>query len=154
MKYLFLSDEWVEEAQRVYAEAGPVLGTGAEATPVKVNLVVSSVPFSGEPINAHIDTSGGTLTMGHGHLSEPDVTVSMDYATARALFVGGDAQAAMQAFLSGKIRIDGNLSKLLDPKSGIWPTSQPAGGSDQGGSQLLISFGAAPLTNRLQEITA
>ncbi len=43
------------------------------------------------------------------------------YDTARSLFVQGDVQAVLQAFLGGRIKVDGDLSKLLDPRSGIWP---------------------------------
>ena len=52
----------------------------------------------------------------------------MGYGTARSLFVAGDVQTVMQAFLGGRVRVDGDLSKLLDPRSGIWPaapTSRP-----------------------------
>lgn len=166
-KYPFLSNEWVDQAKRIYAEAGLVLGAGAEVSPVKVNLVVTEAPFSGDPVKAHVDTSGGAVAFGNGHLAEPDVTVSMDYLTARTLFVGGDVQAVMQAFLSGRVRVDGNLSKLLDPRSGIWPGSQASAGtaSEPGADSAVsgesqerppsLAFGGVPLqlAGRLQEIT-
>jgi hypothetical protein len=122
-KYPFLSDEWVTEARRIYAGAGITLDVGASAAPVRVNLVVTEVPFSEKPLDAHLDTTDGKVAIDTGHLPEADVTVSMDYATARTLFVGGDVQAVMQAFLAGRVRVDGDLSKLLDPRSGIWPGS-------------------------------
>jgi hypothetical protein len=168
-KYPFLSDEWVVEARRIYREAsgdGAFSGLGP-LTPVRVNLVVTEVPFSEGPLYAHVDTSGGSVLMEAGHLEQPDVTVSMDYPTARSLFVSGDAQAVMQAFLSGRIRVDGDLSKLLDPKSGLWPAS-PRGragtGTGPGGppSQLRLEAPGEPsprelaareLSARLQEIT-
>ena len=80
-------------------------------------------PFSERPIDAHVDTSSGGVAISTGHLPGPDVTVSMGYGTARALFVAGDVQTVMQAFLGGRIRVDGDLSKLLDPRSGIWPAA-------------------------------
>jgi hypothetical protein len=122
-KYPFLSDEWVAEARRLYAEAASALQPARPPAPVKVNLIVTEAPFSDQPVNAHVDTSNGMAAIGPGHLSDADVTVSTDYTTARALFIAGDTQALMQAFLAGRIRVDGNLSKLLDPASGIWPTS-------------------------------
>ena len=44
-KYAFLSDEWVGEAKRIYAEAGAGgVTTGAPGLrPVRVNLVVTEV---------------------------------------------------------------------------------------------------------------
>ncbi len=93
--------------------------------PVRVNLIVAEAPFSATALDAHVDTSSGRLNIDTGHLSDPDVTVSMAYSTARSLFVQGDIQAVMQAFLGGRIKVDGDLSKLLDPQSGIWPSSAP-----------------------------
>ncbi len=126
-KYAFLSDEWVGEAKRIYAEAGAggVIG-GADLAPVRVNLIVTEVPFSDSPVDAHVDTSGGRFDIDVGHVGEPDVTVSLGYDTARSLFVQGDVQSVLQAFLGGRIKVDGDLSKLLDPRSGIWPAGPSA----------------------------
>jgi hypothetical protein len=128
-KYAFLSDEWVGEAKRIYAEAGAggVSAGSAGLAPVRVNLVVTDAPFSSVPIDAHVDTSAGRFDIDVGHLGQPDVTISLGYDTARSLFVQGDVQAVLQAFLGGRIKVDGDLSKLLDPRSGIFPgTSGPA----------------------------
>ncbi len=149
-KYPFLSDEWVKEARRIYAGAGIALDVGASAAPVRVNLVVTEVPFSERPLDAHLDTTDGKVAIDTGHLPEADVTVSMDYATARTLFVGGDVQAVMQAFLAGRVRVDGDLSKLLDPRSGIWPGSlagAPGGwGAPQAGPNPGQGATATPST--------
>ena len=48
-----------------------------------------------------------------GHLVEPDLSVTMDFVTARALLVEGNPQAAMSAFMAGKIRIEGDMAKLM-----------------------------------------
>ncbi len=128
-KYAFLSDEWVGEAKRIYAEAGAggVTAGSTGLAPVRVNLVVTDAPFSSVPIDAHVDTSAGRFDIDVGHLAQPDVTISLGYDTARSLFVQGDVQAVLQAFLGGRIKVDGDLSKLLDPRSGIFPgTSGPA----------------------------
>jgi hypothetical protein len=140
-KYPFLSDEWVEEARLIYGQAradGPLLPAEGVA-PARVNLVVTEVPFSSSAVQAHLDTSSGELHIETGHLEHPDVTVSMAYATARSLFVAGDVQSVMAAFLGGRVRVDGDLSKLLDPRSGIWPGG--AGASPFGPS---TGAGAAP----------
>jgi hypothetical protein len=160
-KYPFLSDEWVTEARRIYSEAeassaGGVTG-GRAIAPVRVNLIVAEAPFSATTLDAHVDTSSGRLNIDTGHLSDPDVTVSMAYSTARSLFVQGDIQAVMQAFLGGRIKVDGDLSKLLDPQSGIWPTARPAGPAGSGGEgQQDLGFpkaDAEQIARRLQEIT-
>jgi len=161
-KYPFLSDEWVTEARRIYSEAetgsgGGVIG-GRAMAPVRVNLIVAEAPFSAAALDAHVDTSSGRLNIDTGHLDNPDVTVSMAYSTARSLFVQGDIQAVMQAFLGGRIKVDGDLTKLLDPQSGIWPSPPPAvgmGGSPEAGQQDLgfPKSDAEQIARRLQEIT-
>ena len=93
---------------------------------VRLNLIVTEAPFSAAMLDAHVDTSSGRIDIGTGHVEGPDVTVSLDYDTARSLFVQGDVQAVLQAFLGGRIKVDGDLSKLLNPQSGIWPGPAPA----------------------------
>ncbi|MGH8995812.1 MAG: SCP2 sterol-binding domain-containing protein [Acidimicrobiales bacterium] len=110
MPYQFLSDEWVAEARKIRAE---FKGLSAPVTnPLRINLVISEVPDSGS-IDAHIDTSGGEPDIERGHLESPDVTVTLDYDTAKALVVEGNGQAAMSAFMAGKLRVDGDMAKLM-----------------------------------------
>jgi putative sterol carrier protein len=48
-----------------------------------------------------------------GHLDTPDLTITTDYATARQIFLERDPQAGMQAFLGGKIRVEGDMTKMM-----------------------------------------
>ena len=41
------------------------------------------------------------------------VTVSTDWDTARKIFVDQDQAAGMQAFMSGKIKVQGDMTKLM-----------------------------------------
>jgi len=115
MPYDFLSDDWVAEARKIRAEfkglGGPTLH------PVRINLVITEVPWSG-PMEAHVDTSAGEPDIERGHLVDPDLTVTLDYETAKALLIEGSGQAAMQAFMAGKVRVDGDMSKLLAMQGG------------------------------------
>ena len=110
-KYPFLSDEWVAEARRLRDEAGAP--SQAPPAAVRVNQVVTDVPFGGGTIKAHIDTSSGEFRIDVGHLDDADATVTLEYGTAKALFVDGSAEAGMQAFLAGKVVIQGDLAKVL-----------------------------------------
>ena len=78
-----------------------------------MNLVINEVPFGEGSIDAHLDTSSGRIDLDEGHLEKADVSITADYATAKSLFVEQDPAAAMQAFMSGKIRVQGDLAKLL-----------------------------------------
>jgi putative sterol carrier protein len=110
-KYPFLSDEWVAAARQVRRELSG--NTSSSGPMVRVNLVVTEVPFGPGSLDAHLDTSAAEIDIEAGHLANPDVTLTLDYPTAKAILVEGHPQVALQAFMSGKIRVDGDLSKLM-----------------------------------------
>lgn len=112
-KHPFLSDEWIEAARRLRADHR---GAAPQAV-VRMNLVIEEVPFGDSTLEAHLDTTGGEVEIELGHLESPDVRVLLDYDTARAVLVDGDSQAALQAFMAGKIRVEGDLAKLLQYQS-------------------------------------
>jgi putative sterol carrier protein len=113
--YKFLSDEWVEEARKIRAE----LDSPATAPqPVKMNLVITDVPFGEGTVDAHMDTTSGELELETGHLEAPDVTATLDYETAKAMMVDANPQAAMQAFMAGKIKLQGDMTKAMALQSG------------------------------------
>jgi hypothetical protein len=135
MPYPFLSDEWLEEARRIRAEYE---GKGTSIPHVlRMNLVVTSVPFGERDIDAHLDTSGNELQLDTGHLDSPDLTITVEYDTAKAILVDGNPQAGLQALMAGKIRVDGDMTKLM-----ALQTAPPGAGS-----------AAAEMATRLKEIT-
>jgi hypothetical protein len=79
---------------------------------VRMNLVVTYTPFDAD-VQGHVDTTDGEVIIEDGHLDGPDLTVTVDYETARAIFIDQDAAAAMQAFMGGRIKVDGDLTKML-----------------------------------------
>ncbi len=110
-KYPFLSDEWVTEAKKIREEYRGQ--TGPIAHSVKMNQVITEVPFGSGTIDAHMDTSTGELTLDLGHIDNPDLKVTLDYNTAKAILVDGNPQAGMQAFMAGKIKVEGDMTKLM-----------------------------------------
>jgi putative sterol carrier protein len=107
----FLSDEWIEAARAIrekYIGQVPKIPFS-----VRMNQVITKVPFGEGTLRTHLDTSNGELVMDLGHIEGPDLTVTTDYETARLIFVGRDPQAAMQAFLSGKVKVDGDMTKMM-----------------------------------------
>lgn len=111
--YAFLSPEWIDSARTVRAEIGAD-DEAATGVGLRMNLVVEEVPFGDGSVEAHVDTTAGLLDVELGHLDDPDVKVRLDYETARAVLVDGDPQAALSAFMAGKLRIEGDAMKLLE----------------------------------------
>ncbi len=110
-KYNFLSAEWVEAAKALRDEFE---GDAPSAmNNVKMNLVITDAPFQDDDIQAHMDTTGGDPQMDLGHLDDPELTITVDWATAKALFVDNNPQAGMQAFMAGKIKVQGDMTKLM-----------------------------------------
>src|SRR5664280_69485 len=136
MPYPFVSDEWLEEASRIRAEYE------GKSLPfphvVRMNLIVTGVPFGDRDIDAHMDTSSGDLVLDVGHLETHDLKITVDYATAKAILIDGNPQAGMQAFMAGRIKVEGDMAKLM-----VLQTA-PVG----------VDSSAAEMANRLKEITA
>ncbi|MDG2307593.1 MAG: SCP2 sterol-binding domain-containing protein [Candidatus Binatia bacterium] len=112
-KHAFLSDGWLDTLialNEEYADKVP-----APAVKMRLNQNVSGVPFGDGAVQMHTDTTQGNPIVGRGHLENPEVTITTDYETARALVVMGDQAAAMQAFMSGKIKVDGDMTKIMVP---------------------------------------
>ncbi len=110
--YPFLSAEWIEAARQLRARhADDLPSPPAE---VRLNVVVTDIPHRDGDLQGHIDTTDGQgVIIEEGHLDEVDLTVTLDYGTARSAFIERDQQAVMQAFLGGKILVDGDASGLL-----------------------------------------
>ena len=124
MSFPFLSDEWMAAAKEIrdrHAGEAPAITQS-----LRINQVVTGAPFGDGTVHSHLDTSSGELVMELGHLDEPDVTVTTDYDTAKALFVDQDAAAGMQAFLAGKVQVQGDMMKLM-----ALQTSMPDGDAAQ-----------------------
>jgi hypothetical protein len=110
--YPFLSPEWIAAAKELY-EASAASGAGAAAPPMKMNQVITDVPFGDGTIDAHIDTSSGSTVMDLGHIEGAEVKITVPYAVAKSIFIDGDAAAGMQAFMSGQIKVEGDMTKLM-----------------------------------------
>ena len=117
MTHAFLTDEWmaaVREVREKYADQVPEV-----TTVIRINQVITEVPFGDGEVRSYIDTSSGAMTMDMGELDEPDATITTDYETARALFVDQDQAAVMQAFMGGKITVQGDMMKLMAMQTAI-----------------------------------
>jgi len=109
--YTFLSDEWMQATHEIRAKYESQLPPVTVS--IRINQVITDVPFGEGTINAHIDTSSGAFVFDIGELDEPDAVMMTDYETARALIVDRDPALAMQSFMAGKIRVQGDMMKLM-----------------------------------------
>jgi putative sterol carrier protein len=110
-KHEFLSEEWIVAAEEVREQYAGKATTAPP--PMRMNIVITEVPFGEGSMDAHIDTTGGEMSLDVGHLDDPELTVTVDYGTAKSIFIEQDQQAAMQAFMGGKIKVQGDLTKML-----------------------------------------
>lgn len=116
MAYKFLSDEWIAAVRKLREEFGE--DETAAPQPVKMNFNIIQVPFGEGTVEAHLDTTSGKAEMELGHLDGPDVTATLDYETAKRIMVDADPSAGMQAFMAGKIKLQGDMTKALAMQSG------------------------------------
>jgi putative sterol carrier protein len=110
--YAFLSSEWIE-ATRTLREEYRNRATPPSAPPIRMNLVINDVPFDDNVLNAHLDTTNGEPEIELGHLPNSELTVTVDYTTAKSVLVDGNMGAAMEAMQLGRIRVDGDMMKLM-----------------------------------------
>lgn len=111
-KYIFLTPEWMVAARTIRDQVSTPVGQPTQI--IRMNQTITDAPFNdGADIRIHLDTSGLKFTIEEGHIDDPDVTVTVDWLTARALLVEQDTQAAMSAFMTGKIDVSGDMMKII-----------------------------------------
>ena len=114
MPHPFLSPEWMEAVKAIrekYAEEASKVGTS-----IRMNQVITDAPTdvaAEGTIKAYLDTSSGDILLELGELDTPDLTLTTDYDTARKIFVDQDQAAGMQAFMAGKIKVQGDMMKMM-----------------------------------------
>jgi hypothetical protein len=117
-KHLFLSDDWFAIVDRLVEDMGADAPADADMV---MNLVVTDTPFGAER-HLHIGARHGRAHWGIGHSPDADLTVTTDYGTAREILLSGDPQAGVNAFMTGKVRVQGDLTKLLAGTQGGAPS--------------------------------
>jgi hypothetical protein len=111
MSHPFLSDAWMEAARSIRLK---YQGQTAPVTmAIRMNQVITDVPFGEGVVKAFTDTSSGEVVMELGELANADVTITTDYETALKILVEQDQAAAMQAFMAGKVKIQGDMMKMM-----------------------------------------
>ena len=68
-------------------------------------------------VDYYLKTSGGTANLALGTLDDADVTVKQSYDTAVAISKG--ELNTQTAFMTGKLKVSGNLAKLMMHQSAV-----------------------------------
>ena len=124
----FLSDEWFAKVDELRAAAGDIEAPAALADLV-INITIGT--DNGEKQMALV---GGMLEQ--GHQADAPTTMILPADLAKRIFIEGDQSAGMQGFMSGQIRVEGDMSKLM-----ALQTAQPTGAQVE-------------LMKKIQEVTA
>lgn len=101
----FLSDGWFGEVERIQNEVD--VPVPAAIKDLKINMQVTGAP-SGD-IAFRMDS--GRLC--RGHAADAPTKLVIPFATAKAMLIDQNQQAVMQAFMSGQIRVEGDMAKLM-----------------------------------------
>jgi len=110
----FLSDEWFSKVKELTEDAGELNIPG----PLKDLTINLNVTLADNSIkNVHL--AGGQFTQ--GTKAGAPVTVSLPADIAKKIFIDMDQQAGMQAFMSGQMRVEGDVTKLM-----VLQTVQPS----------------------------
>jgi hypothetical protein len=116
--YPFLSDDWFDAVQRIVGESNVEIPAHAD---LLMNLIVTETPFGADRL-LHVGAKGGSPAWGLGHADGADLVLTTDYTTARDIFVSGNPAAGMQAFMEGRVKVQGDLTKLMAAQvSGVGP---------------------------------
>jgi putative sterol carrier protein len=116
MAHAFLSDSWFKEAERLREEINPPVPDAIKN--IVVNLVVKNGPQG--DVEARIQ--GGKFEKGLASNAPTKLTVPYD--VAKAMFISGDQQASMQAFMTGQIQVEGDMAVLMQMQMAGAPSAE------------------------------
>ena len=57
---------------------------------------------------------------------EAPTKLTVPYEVAKKVFISGDQQAAMQAFMSGQIKVEGDMTKIMAMQAAGAPSPEQA----------------------------
>ncbi|HEX5655846.1 MAG TPA: SCP2 sterol-binding domain-containing protein [Polyangiales bacterium] len=110
----FLSDEWFSKVKELTEDAGE-LNIPGPLKDLTINLNVTLADGSTKAVHL----AGGQFAQGLA--AGAPVTVAVPAEIAKKIFVDLDQQAGMQAFMSGQMRVEGDVTKLM-----VLQTVQPS----------------------------
>lgn len=103
----FLSEEWANEVKAALA-TNEAVKSAAGSMNARIQQIVNGP--DGES-KYWFKLEGGDLDLGLGDIENPDATITQDYETAAAL--SKNELTGTAAYMSGKLRVSGDLMKLM-----------------------------------------
>ena len=103
----FLSEEWANEVKAALA-TNDAVKSAAGSMSARIQQVVNGP--DGET-KYWFKLENGDLDLGLGDIENPDATITQDYDTAAAL--SKNELTGTAAYMSGKLRVSGDLMKLM-----------------------------------------
>ena len=110
----FLSEEWVQEVTAVLNQHQGFNNAIGDAD---LGIQFSTADAPDGEVDYYLSAGGGDATMALGTLDDADVTVKQSYDTAVAISKG--EMNVQSAFMTGKLKVSGNLAKLMMHQSAI-----------------------------------
>jgi hypothetical protein len=101
----FLSDGWFTQTEKIQNEVNPPVPPAIKD--LKINMQVTGAP-SGD---VSFRMEAGKLVKGHA--DDAPTKLIIPFATAKAMLIDQNQQAVMSAFMSGQIRVEGDMAKLM-----------------------------------------
>ena len=130
MAEAFLSDGWFAAADKIQNDVNSPVP--AAIKDLKINMQVTGAP--GGDISFRMDA--GKLAKGHATDAPTKLVIPFD--TARAMLIDQNQQAVMSAFMSGQIKVEGDMAKLMQMQMAGPPSPEA-----QKVSQLIKEMTAA-----------
>lgn len=105
MSQEFMSEGWFAMVKTLRDEAGSL-----DVPPALADLIIN-VTVNGDAGDKAMALVAGMLEEDH-HADAP-TTMILPADLAKRIFIEGDQSAGMQGFMTGQIRIEGDMSKLM-----------------------------------------
>ncbi len=116
MGHAFLSDSWFDEVKKLRDATD--IEVPAALKDLVINLQILGSP-NGD-ISARLEA--GSLEKGHADLAPTKLKIPYD--VARKMIIEEDQAAAMQAFMSGQIQVEGDMAKLMQMQTAGAPSAE------------------------------
>ncbi len=113
----FLSEAWFSEVDAIKSELGEPAAPEA-IQDIILNVVITEHPEGDKSVRME----GGSFQQGHADNAGAKIT--LPYGVAKAMFVDRDQQAGMQAFMSGELQVEGDMTLLMQMQSAGAPSDE------------------------------